>query len=123
MFDVRVDVGSARLVPPEAYRRFRADLKAREERRRQETAAQIASHAHKKQVIADWVAQYGTPQQQARQAAGVLPMEEVIAAMTDQAFEAGDGFERYPLDGAARLAAAAPSICRSTPMSWSIRLT
>ena len=53
MFDIRVDVGSARLVPPEAYRRFRADLKAREERRRQETAAQIASHAHKKQVIAE----------------------------------------------------------------------
>jgi hypothetical protein len=103
MFDIRLDVGSARLVPPEAYRRFRADLKAREERRRQETAAQIASHAHKKQVIGDWVAQYGTPQQRARQAAGVLPMEEVIAAMTNEAFEAGDGFERYPMDGATRL--------------------
>ena len=116
MFDVRVDVGSVRLVPPEAYRRFRADLKAREERRRQETAAQIASHEHKQQVIAEWVAQYGTPQQQARQAAGVLPMEEVIAAMADQAFEAGNGFERYPMDGAARLQRQLREI-PSTPMS------
>src|SRR3954451_652020 len=92
LFEVRQDHGTARLVPPEAYRRWRSDLRAREEWRQQETASQIASHAHKKQVVAEWVAQYGTPQQQARQAAGVLPMEEVIVAMTDQAFEAGNGF-------------------------------
>src|SRR5262249_19793772 len=58
---------------------------------------------HKKQIVAEWVAQYATPQQQARQAAGVLPMEEVIEEMTDQAFEVGNGFERYAFDGAARL--------------------
>ena len=103
LFDVRQDRGTARLVPPEAYRRWRADLRAREEWRLRETAAQIASHAHKKQVVADWVAQYGTSQQQARHAAGVLPIEEVLEAMTDQAFEAGTGFERYSFDGAARL--------------------
>jgi hypothetical protein len=103
LFDVRQDHGSARLVPPEAFRRWRADLRAREEWRQRETAAQIASHAHKKQVVADWVAQYGTPQQQARHAAGVLPIEEVIEAMTDQAFDAGNRFERYAFDGAARL--------------------
>ena len=103
LFDVRQDRGTARLVPPEAHRRWRADLRAREEWREQETAAQIASHAHKKQVVAEWVAQYGTLQQQARQAAGVLPMEEVIEAMTDQAFEAGNGFEAYAFDGAKRL--------------------
>jgi hypothetical protein len=49
------------------------------------------------------VAQYGTAQQQARHAAGVLPMEEAIQAMTDQVFGAGNGFERYAFDGAARL--------------------
>jgi hypothetical protein len=103
LFDVRQHHGSARSVPPEAYRRWRTDLRAREEWRQKETAAQLASHAHKKQVIADWVTQYGTPPQRARQAAGVLPMEEVIEAMTDQAFEAGNGFERYAFDGAARL--------------------
>src|SRR5918996_1244552 len=103
LFDVRQDHGTARMVPPEAYRRWRADLRAREEWRQRETAAQIASHAHKKQVVADWVAQYGTPQQQARHAAGVLPIEEVIDAMTDQSFDAGRRFERYAFDGAARL--------------------
>jgi hypothetical protein len=103
LFDVRQDHGSARLVPPEAFRRWRADLRARDEWRQRETAAQVAAHAHKKQVVADWVAQYGTPQQQARHAAGVLPIEEVIEAMTDQAFDAGSRFERYAFDGAARL--------------------
>jgi hypothetical protein len=103
LFDVRQDHGTARLVPPEAFRRWRADLRAREEWRERETAAQIASHAHKKQCVAEWVAEYGTPHQKARHAAGVLPLEEVIAAMTDQAFQAGDGFERYAFDGAARL--------------------
>src|SRR5919201_1007367 len=103
LFDVRQDHGSARLVPPEAFRRWRADLRAREEWRQRETAAQIASHAHKKQVVADWVAQHGTPQQQARHAAGVLPIEEVIEAMTDREFVAGSGFERYAFDGAVRL--------------------
>jgi len=103
LFDVRQDNGTPRLVPPEAYRRWRADLRARDEWRERETAAQVASHAHKKQVVADWVARYGTAQQQARHAAGVLPVEEVIEAMTDQAFEAGTSFERYSFDGAARL--------------------
>jgi hypothetical protein len=103
MFDVRQDEGSARLVPPEAYRRFRADLRARDDRRERETAAQIASHEHKKRVIAEWIAQYGTPQQQTRQMTGVLPMEEAIEAMADQAFAAADSYERYTFDGAARL--------------------
>src|SRR5690606_29348812 len=103
VFDVRHDRGTARLVPPEAYRRWRADVRAREEWRQQETAAQIAAHARKKQAVAEWVAQHGTPEQQARHAAGLLPMEEVIEAMADQVFEAGSGFERYACDGAARL--------------------
>src|SRR5262249_10225831 len=59
LFDVRQDRGTSRLVPPEAYRRWRADLRALEEWRQRETAAQGASHAHKKQVIADWVAAHG----------------------------------------------------------------
>jgi hypothetical protein len=103
VFDVRQDRGTARLVPPEAYRRWRADIRARDEWREQETAAQIASHAQKKQAIAEWVAQHGTPEQQARQAAGLLPIEEVIDCIADQVFDAGSGFERYACDGAARL--------------------
>jgi hypothetical protein len=105
LFDIRKDDGPARLVPPEAYRRFRADLHARSVRRQQETAAQIASHAHKQRAVAEWIQQYGTPQQQARQAEGVLPMDEALDAMADEAFAAGDSVERYPFDGAARLQA------------------
>jgi hypothetical protein len=103
MFDVRKDEGPARLVPPEAYRRFRADLYTRKAWRKRETAAQIASHEQKQCVIADWIQQYGTPQQQVRLAAGVLPIEEAIDAMTDQAFVAGDAFQRYVFDGARSL--------------------
>ena len=103
LFDVRQDHGTARLVPPEAFAGGGPTFARGTNGAQRETAAQIASHAHKKQVVADWVAQYGTPQQQARHAAGVLPIEEVIEAMTDQAFEAGTGFERYSFDGAARL--------------------
>jgi hypothetical protein len=99
-FDVKKDAGPARLVPPEAYRRWRADLHIRKARRKQETVAQIASHEHKLRVVADWIQRYGTAEQQARQAAGVLPIEHAIDAMTDQAFVAGDAFERYVFDGA-----------------------
>ncbi len=102
-FDVRHDRGTARLVPPEAYRRWRADVRARDEWRERETAAQIATHTQKKHAVAEWVARHGTPEQQARQAAGLLPMEEVIEAMADQAFAAGDGFERYVCDGPSRV--------------------
>jgi hypothetical protein len=99
-FDIKKDEGPARLVPPEAYRRWRADLHIRKAWRKRETAAQIASHEHKLRVVADWIQRYGTLQQQARHAAGVLPIEEAIEAMTDQAFVAGDAFERYVFDGA-----------------------
>ena len=78
----------AKDVPPEAHRRFRADLRVRDERNRQDRAAQLALHEEKKRFIADWVAAHGTDEQKARQAAGVLPMDEAIEAMTDQAFAA-----------------------------------
>lgn len=87
-----------------------AHIKPAKER---ETAAQIASHEEKKRAIADWIAEFGTPQQQARHAAGVLPMQEVLEAMADQAFAAGDSFERYPFDGAAASSSVSGN-CRST---------
>ena len=44
LFDVETDQGLAKEVPPEAHRRFRADLRARDERNRQDRAAQLALH-------------------------------------------------------------------------------
>jgi hypothetical protein len=103
LFDVGSDVGLARDVPPEAHRRFRADLRGRRERNLQERTAQLALHEEKKHVIAEWVAAYGTPDQKERQAAGVLPMDEAIEAITDQTFAALGSRPRYVQDGVDRL--------------------
>lgn len=103
LFDVSTDVGLARDVPVEAHRRFRADLRGRRERNLQERAAQLALHEEKRRVIAEWVAAYGTPDQKDRQAAGVLPMDEALDAITDQAFAALGSRPRYVQDGVDRL--------------------
>lgn len=105
LFDVATDQGLAKDVPPEAHRRFRADLRTREDHNRQARAAQLALHEEKKRCIAAWIAANGTDEQQARQAAGVLPMQEAVEAMTDQAFVAINERPLYTRDGAERLQA------------------
>jgi hypothetical protein len=105
LFDISTDIGPARDVPPEAHKRFRADLRARRERNLQERATQLALHEEKKRVIAGWIAAHGTPEQQARQAAGVLPMDEAIEAITDKAFAALSCWPAYAHDGVERLKA------------------
>lgn len=105
LFDASTDVGSAREVPPEAHRRFRADLRAKRDHNLQERAAQLALHEEKKRVIAEWIAAHGTAEQKVRQAAGVLPMDEVIEAMTDYAFSKLAGRPQYVHNGADRLQA------------------
>ena len=103
LFDVATDQGLAKDVPPEAHRRFRADLRAKEERNRQNRAEQLALHEEKKRFIADWVAANGTDEQKTRQAAGVLPMAEAIEGITDQAFAVNGRLPLYTRDGADRL--------------------
>jgi len=105
LFDVDTDQSVARELPPEAHRRFRADLTARAERNRLERAAQLAVHEEKKRFIADWIREYGTPEQQTRQAAGFLPMDEAVEAITVQAFAVVGDRPLYARDGAARLQA------------------
>ena len=103
LFDASADLGPAREVPLEAHRRFRADLRARRERNQQERGAQLALHEEKRRVIAEWIGAFGSPEQQSRHGAGVLPMEEAIEAMTDRAFAALKDRPRYAHDGAAHL--------------------
>jgi hypothetical protein len=103
LFDVTTDQGLAKDVPPEAHRRFRADLRAREERNRQDRAAQLALHEEKKRFIADWIALNGTDEQKVRQSAGVLPMTEAIEGITDQEFATHGRLPLYTRDGAERL--------------------
>ena len=105
LFDAGTDIGLAREVLAEAHRRFRADLRSRRERNLQERSAQLALHEDKKRIIAEWIAAHGTAEQKARQAAGALPMDEAIAAMTDQAFSKLADRPQYRQDGADRLQA------------------
>jgi hypothetical protein len=105
MFDAVTDEPPARDVPLEAHRRFRADLRARRERNLQERSAQLELHEEKKRFIAEWIAVNGTAEQRDRQAAGMLPMEEAIEAITDHALSALADHRRYVRDGAERLQA------------------
>ena len=103
MFDASSDVGPARELPLEAHRRFRADLRARKERNLTLRAEQLALHEEKKRVIAEWAATRATEDQRSRFAAGVLPVQEVIDSLTEEAFAGLNGQPRYELDGATRL--------------------
>lgn len=103
LFDVATDQGRAKDVPPEAHRRFRADLRAKDERNRHDRAEQLELHEDKKRFIAEWVAVNGTDEQKMRQAAGVLPMAEAIEGITDREFAIDGRLPLYSRDGAERL--------------------
>jgi hypothetical protein len=105
MFDTSTDVGVARELPLEAYRRFQADFRARKERNLKRRAEHLALHDEKVRVIAEWAASRAMEEQRSRYAAGVLPVEEAIEALTEEAFGILNDQPRYPLDGAARLQA------------------
>lgn len=103
MFDIASDTGIAKEVPAEAHRRFRADLHARKQRNLNQRSEQLELHEKKKAAARAWVDRHGTVDQKARAAAGVLALDEVIDAMTDEAFTVVDDLPRYELDGAMRL--------------------
>lgn len=92
-------------MPAEAHRRFRADLRVRKERNHQDRAAQLALHEEKKRYVAEWIAANGTPEQRERHSAGVLPLEEAVDAITDQAFAPAADRPQYTHDGVERLQA------------------
>jgi hypothetical protein len=104
-FDAKRDRGVERDVPPEALRRFHADLRARRERAEQTIVEFHSAYAEKQRLAREWMGDKGTPDQRARLAAGVLPLEEAVEAMTDEAFRALDHLPRYQSDGVARLQA------------------
>jgi hypothetical protein len=105
LFDARMGHGLARQVPPEAYRRFVADLNQRRQRNMARRAEQLALHDAKRRAIADWVERRGTPDQKARHAAGVLPLEEALEGLADEAFAVIGDRPRYVRDGVERLQA------------------
>ena len=102
-FDANADPAPAKDVPAEAHRRFRDDLRVTREQNLKTRAEQLAQHEEKKKFAADWIAAHGTPDQQVRQAAGVLSIEEAIDAMTDYAFGPLADRPRYVPDGVSRI--------------------
>jgi hypothetical protein len=103
LFDASTDVPPARDVPAEAHRRFRADLRGRREQNLKTRAEQLGLHEEKKCFAADWIATHGTAEQQDRQAAGVLSIEEVLEAITDHTFAAVAERPRYVPDATVRI--------------------
>jgi hypothetical protein len=95
VFDVKTDVGPARELPAEAYRRFQSDFKARQARGRARRDEESARHDARTRAIEEWIARTGTEEQQARHAAGLLPVDEVIQALTDDAFAVLKDQPRY----------------------------
>jgi hypothetical protein len=103
MFDIDSDAGVAKDVPNDAHRRFRADLHARKQRNLNQRSEQLELHKRKVAAARAWVDRNGTLDQKARAAAGLLAIEEVVAAMTDESFAGATDVDRYEFDGAARL--------------------
>lgn len=102
-FDVDADDAPARDVPREALRRFRADVKASRERRGRQHTEHLQVYEERKQAVAGWVALHGTPEQRIRHAAGRLPLQEVVDAITDEVFRPLTHLAPYTHDGAARV--------------------
>jgi hypothetical protein len=100
LFDAERDEPPARDVPAEAHRRFRADERTTRERNLAEHARRLALHEEKKRFIAEWIAANGTRDQQERQAAGLLPMNEAIEAIADDVFVPLRDWPRYAYNGA-----------------------
>jgi len=104
-FDAGRDRGAARDVPREAQRRFLADLQTRRARVAEAQGAFHVAHAEKQRLVHEWIARDGSPDQRERLAAGVLPLDEGLAAMASARFQALDHFPPYVTDGVARLQA------------------
>jgi len=98
-FDAHDEDIPARDVPAEAHRRFRADLQQARVRKQAERTEGLRLHEARKEAVARWVSEHGSPDQRARHAAGLLAMEEATEAMADQAFAALDRYPRYVRDG------------------------
>src|SRR5215510_579752 len=116
-FDAKTDVPPARDVPAEANRRFQADLRGRREQNLKTRADQLTRHEEKKNFAAEWIGAHGSPDQRARQAAGVFPIEEAIEAMAEQAFAPAANRRRYVPDAVSRIQAALDGRGAGTPVS------
>ena len=102
-FDAKRDMGVARQIPLEAFRRFENDVRIRHGQGADQRTRNLAKHAERQQMMREWIAVHGTHDQRQRLAAGVLPFKEFVDAITDVTFRPLSYLTLYPSDGAARV--------------------
>jgi hypothetical protein len=102
-FDVKRDTGVARQVPLEAFRRFENDIRIRHGQGADQRSRNLARHAERVAMMREWIAVHGTADQRERLAAGVLPFQEFLDALTDLTFQPLSHLTPYRLDGVVRL--------------------
>ena len=102
-FDAKRDMGVARQIPLEAFRRFDNDVRIRHGRGADQRTRNLAVHAQKQQMMHEWIAVHGSSDQRERLAAGVLPFEEFVDALTEVSFRPLSHLTPYQTDGAARM--------------------
>lgn len=92
-----------RQVPLEAFRRFQNDQRIRHGQATIQREHDVAVDAERRQLMEEWVATHGTPDQRERFAAGALPKAEWLAAVTDATFAPLSAMPTYDSNGARTL--------------------
>src|SRR5215203_5031142 len=102
-FDAKRDMGVARQVPLEAFRRFDNDVRISHGQGADQRSRNLAKHAQRQQMMYDWIAVHGSDDQRERLSAGVLPFKEFVDALTEVTFRPLSQLTPYETDGAARM--------------------
>jgi hypothetical protein len=102
-FDAKRDMGVARQVPLEAFRRFDNDVRISHGQGADQRSRNLAKHAQRQQMMYDWIAVHGSDDQRERLSAGVLPFKEFVDALTEVTFRPLSQLTPYESDGAARI--------------------
>jgi hypothetical protein len=85
-FDARRDVGLARRVPLEAFRRYQNDLRIRNGQAAFQREHDVVVDADRQTMMREWVEAHGTIEQRERLSAGLFPKSEWVAAVASSAF-------------------------------------
>src|SRR5215203_2315230 len=102
-FDAKRDMGIARQVPLEAFRRFENDVRIRHGQGADQRTRNLAKHAERRQMMREWIAVHGSHDQRERLSAGVLPFKEFVDALAEVTFRPLSHLAPYETDGAARM--------------------
>ena len=102
-FDAKRDMGVARQIPLEAFRRFDNDIRISHGRGADQRARNLARHAQRQQMMHEWITLHGSHDQRERLSAGVLPFKEFVDALAEVTFQPLSHITPYRTDGSARM--------------------